>query len=82
MNARVTGPTWVVSPSACGSAGEKADLARQRRRRLVWVQDGELLRAVPVSLGLIDHQYAELTDGELTDGEPLVTGMEGTFASR
>jgi HlyD family secretion protein len=75
-------PNGTVDAGTKRTAGEKADLARQRRRRLVWSQEGELLRAVPVSLGLIDHQFVELLDGELTEGEALVIGMEGTFAPR
>jgi HlyD family secretion protein len=75
-------PNGRVDAGTKRTAGEKADLARKRRRRLVWAQDGESLRAVPVALGLIDHQFAELLDGELTDGEALVTGMEGTFTLR
>lgn len=59
------------------SAEEKAALARGRSKRLVWVQDGPLLRAVPVTLGLIDHQNAELVSGDLKEGDAVVTGTEG-----
>jgi hypothetical protein len=31
---------------------------------------------VPVTLGLIENQYAELVKGELTEGQELVTGIE------
>ncbi|MFL5343106.1 MAG: efflux RND transporter periplasmic adaptor subunit, partial [Gemmataceae bacterium] len=41
------------------SASTKAEQARKRQHRIVWIQDGPLLRAVPVTLGLIDNQYAE-----------------------
>lgn len=58
------------------SAGEKADQSRKRQSRVVWVQSGELLRAVPVTLGLMEHQYAELVAGDLQDGQVLVTGTE------
>jgi HlyD family secretion protein len=58
------------------SASEKADQARRRRKRTVWVNDGEILRAVPVTLGLIDNQHAELLDGDLAEGAALVTGLE------
>jgi HlyD family secretion protein len=58
------------------SATEKATLARNRQRRLVWVQEGEYLRAVPVVLGLTDNQYAELVDGPLEEGWAVVTGTE------
>jgi HlyD family secretion protein len=58
------------------TATEKAELARNRQRRRVWVKDGDLLRAVPVTLGLIENQYAELLDGDLTEGQAVVTGVE------
>ena len=64
------------------SADEKAELSRKRQRRLVWVKDGELLRAVPVTLGLIENQYAELVDGDLAEGQQLVTGTEGAYTAR
>jgi HlyD family secretion protein len=58
------------------TASEKADRSRQRQQRVVWVKDQELLRAVPVTLGLIDNQFAELLDGALTEGQEVVTGTE------
>jgi HlyD family secretion protein len=58
------------------SANQKAELAKRRSKRVVWVQDGELLRAVPVTLGLTDNQHAELLDGDLSEGQELVTGTE------
>jgi HlyD family secretion protein len=62
------------------SAGERAEQARSRLRRIVWVQDGLLLRAVPVTLGLIDTQYAEVLSGDLTEDQAIVTGVESQFA--
>jgi HlyD family secretion protein len=64
------------------SADEKAEQARKRKHRHVWVQDGPLLRAVPVTLGLIDNQFAEVVEGDLRDGQALVTGTENLFAPR
>ncbi len=64
------------------SASEKADQSRNRQHRTVWVQDGELLRAVPITLGLIENQYAELLDGELKEGQAVVIGIETAPASR
>ena len=54
-------------------------LSRKRQKRVVWVQDkeGELLRAVPVTLGLIEYRYAEIVSGDLRDGQAVVTGFEG-----
>lgn len=64
------------------SATEKADVSKKRQRRLVWVQDGLLLRAIPVTLGLMDGQFAEVISGELTEGQLVVTGTENPFAGR
>ena len=64
------------------SATEKAEQALKRQRRVVWVQDGPLLRAVPVTLGLMENQFAELITGDLTEGQAVVTGTENLFAPR
>jgi HlyD family secretion protein len=64
------------------SADEKAEQARKRQRRIVWVQDGEWLRAVPVVLGLMENHYAELLTGDLHDGQDVVTGVASASAGR
>jgi len=64
------------------SAGEKVDQARKRYQRVVWVQDAELLRSVPVTLGLIENQFAELLTGELSEGQAIITGTESGHAAR
>jgi HlyD family secretion protein len=58
------------------SATQKAALARTRSRRIVWVQEEEWLRAVPVLLGLNDNLHVELVEGELEEGQELVSGIE------
>jgi HlyD family secretion protein len=68
-----------IAPSTPGTdkkteATSKADQARQRHQRIVWVKDGELLRAVPVTLGLIENQFAQLVAGDLEDGQEIVIG--------
>jgi HlyD family secretion protein len=75
-------PTANADNTPKRTAGEKAEQARNRQNRRVWVQDGLLLRAVPVTLGLIDNQYAEILSGDLTDGQAVVTGTENLFAPR
>lgn len=62
------------------SATDKAAAARNRHRRLVWVREGEWLRAVPVVLGLMDNHHAELLEGALTEGQALVTATESALA--
>lgn len=67
-----------VTPLASGvklSAEDKAKATRARNRRLVWVADGDLLRAVPVKLGLVDARFAELVEGDFKEGDAVVTGI-------
>jgi HlyD family secretion protein len=64
------------------TAGQKAAAARSRSRRIVWVQEGDLLRAVPVTLGLMDNQFAELIEGDLEAGQDVVTAMETSVGGR
>jgi HlyD family secretion protein len=64
------------------SAIEKAEQARNRQHRIVWVQEGPLLKAVPVTLGLVDNRFAELVDGGLAENQVLVTGTENPLAPR
>jgi HlyD family secretion protein len=60
------------------SAQEKVGMAKARSRRIVWVRDDRWLRAVPVTLGLADNQFSQLIEGDLEEGQELVTGEEGT----
>jgi HlyD family secretion protein len=64
------------------SASEKADQARKLHERIVWVQEGDWLRAVPVRLGLIESQFAEVVESDLTEGQPVVTGTVSALAPR
>ena len=75
-------PTNKPEAVAIRSATEKAADASKRQHRVVWVQDGTLLRAVPVTLGLIDNQFAELVSGDLAEGQAVVTGTESALAPR
>jgi HlyD family secretion protein len=60
------------------SANEKADLARNRQKRLVWIHDGEWLRAVQIIVGVYDNQFAELVEGDLREGQSLVIGVDSS----
>jgi HlyD family secretion protein len=72
-------PSAEADGAARLSAGEKAAAARNRQKRLVWVREGDLLRAVPVTLGLSDNQQAELLEGNLSEGQAVVVGAESAF---
>jgi HlyD family secretion protein len=74
-----------ATPSTNGkksTADDKAEQARKRQHRIVWVKDGELLRAVPVTLGLIENLFAELLDGGLTEGQEVVIGTDTGSTTR
>jgi HlyD family secretion protein len=71
-------PTNTTEGGSKGAASAKAEQSRNRQRRLVWVQEGALLRAIPVTIGLIDNQGAELLSGDLSEGQVVVTGTENT----
>ncbi len=58
------------------SADQRADARRRRTQRHVWIDDGELLRAVAVETGLNDNRYTEIVAGELIEGQTLVTGLQ------
>lgn len=64
------------------TATEKSEQLRKRQHRIVWVKDGDLLRAVPVTLGLMDNQFSELVAGGLTAGQEVVFGTESGSAPR
>lgn len=64
------------------SASEKVQFARNRMKRVVWVEEkGGLLRAVPVVLGLTDNQHAEIIEGELEVGQKVVIGVSTAGAA-
>jgi HlyD family secretion protein len=58
------------------SADERAEARKARTKRHVWVQDGFLLRAVEVYVGLSDSKYTQLVSGDLKLGDKLVIGIE------
>ncbi|MCE9528548.1 MAG: efflux RND transporter periplasmic adaptor subunit [Planctomycetales bacterium] len=64
------------------SAEERAENRRKRNRRHVWVQDGDLLRAIEVVVGLTDSQFTEMVSGNLQPGEKLVIGIQQTQYGR
>lgn len=59
------------------SAADVAAAGRQRHKRHVWVVDGELLRAVEITIGTSDSKFSELLSGEVKPGQKLVSGIEG-----
>jgi HlyD family secretion protein len=64
------------------SAERRAEQARTRNKRVVWVADGVQVTAVPITIGLQDGQWAELVGGDVRPGQELVTGLEGDDRAR
>lgn len=58
------------------SAKERSQLRKERARRHVWIQDGDLLRAVEITTGLSDSKFTEMISGDLKSGDALVTGIQ------
>jgi HlyD family secretion protein len=59
------------------SAERRAEQAKARNKRVVWVQEGDKVVAIPITIGLMDGQFAELVTGDVKVGQVLVTGLEG-----
>ncbi|HKB42052.1 MAG TPA: efflux RND transporter periplasmic adaptor subunit, partial [Gemmataceae bacterium] len=59
------------------SAERRAEQARAKNKRVVWVQEGDKVVAIPITIGLMDGQFAELVSGDVKVGQTLVTGLEG-----
>lgn len=64
--------TDTVSPSAM----ERTAASQNRNRRHVWIQEGDLLRAVSVTTGLSDNQSTEVLEGDIEEGTKVVIGVE------
>ncbi|MGN6133930.1 MAG: efflux RND transporter periplasmic adaptor subunit [Aureliella sp.] len=58
------------------SAAERAELARQRDRRHVWVSRDGYLRAIAVVTGISDNRMTEMVEGQLREGDKLVVGEQ------
>ncbi len=58
------------------SARNRAETSRKRRRRHVWVKDGEKLRSIPIEFGTFAGGHYELISGDLEEGQELVTDVE------
>lgn len=58
------------------SARDRVEASRKRRRRHVWVKEGEKLRSVPIEFGIFAGGHYELVSGDLEEGQELVTDVE------
>ena len=59
-------------------ANERVKDAKKQSKRHVWIADEEgKLHAIPVTVGLSDHEFTELVEGDLKPGRKLVVGTMG-----
>ncbi len=58
------------------SASERAEVNRNRMKRHVWMQEGDLLRARAIVVGISDSRFTELVSGDLKVGDQLVIGEQ------
>jgi HlyD family secretion protein len=63
-----------------GSGTAKApDLKAEKDRRergILWLAEGQFVRAVPVKIGASDGSTTEITSGDVKEGDEVVTGEE------
>ena len=58
------------------SAMQRIVMRKERKKRHIWIKEGEKLKAVEVTLGLSDFKYTEMESGDLKVGQELVTGLK------
>jgi HlyD family secretion protein len=63
-------------PSDLRSAAQRVLIRKERKKRHVWVKEGEKLKAVEITTGLSDYKYTEMTAGPLKEGQELVIGRK------
>jgi HlyD family secretion protein len=75
-------PEWTAAaaPAPAADGGTSGDRPHRRRPdanapRAVWVLRGDKPEAVTVKLGLTDGSFTELKEGELAEGDVLVTEL-------
>lgn len=58
------------------SAVARVKAAQAGKRRHVWRQEQEFLRAIEIRTGIRDDQHVGLVSGDLPEGVELVTGLK------
>jgi HlyD family secretion protein len=67
---------WAEDAEFEPSAEARVQAHRNRRRRHVWVREGDLLKAIEIEFGISDGQYYELVKGDLTEDQELIVAIE------
>ncbi len=58
------------------SAMERSARRKKRNQRHVWIEEGRLLRAIPVTVGISDSQFTALESGDVKPGDRLIVGTK------
>ena len=70
--------TVAIKPSAT----ERIEMSKKAVKRIVWVIDGQLLKAVRIDTGIADSRFTEIVSGNLKAGDKVVTGMKQQIFGR
>jgi HlyD family secretion protein len=63
-------------PDGTRTGARKIGEQKEEETRHVWVQTSDQgIAAVPVKIGISDDTYAELLEGDLKEGEKVITGI-------
>ncbi|MCA9066627.1 MAG: efflux RND transporter periplasmic adaptor subunit [Planctomycetaceae bacterium] len=57
-------------------ADEIIRAAQEARKRMVWVREGEKLKAVDIVVGVSDYRFTQVVKSDLKDGDEVVTGLK------
>ncbi|MCA9037042.1 MAG: efflux RND transporter periplasmic adaptor subunit [Planctomycetaceae bacterium] len=55
---------------------EAARAVVEAKKRVVWVKDGDLLKAVDVVVGESDYQFTHVVEGDLKENDVVVVGLK------
>lgn len=58
------------------TAAEKAEAQRNKNSRHIWVQEGDMLRAVEITTGIVENRWTVLASGDLKEGDQVVTALK------
>jgi len=75
-----TRPTTQQSLASSRPYRERSGSAPQSRKALIWVQDGQFVKPIPVTAGLTDSKLTEISGADLSENMQVVVGEQSTQA--
>lgn len=70
-------PPGMPGAGVPGGSGPRGDHPLPPGVKRVWLKDGDSLKPVRIRVGVSDGSYTAVEDGELKEGDELVTAMQG-----